>query len=171
MAAFATLICQINSVFLCKGTKLKNSAKPNSRTVCRFSPWNVFPPMKPAVWGFGLGLLGGQGFIGAKASLDPLCRAFVAQSFAFASGNSCFTNSRVQKLQNSAFAEFWDCTPVSCFTNALCQNPRIRRSRILGLFAGFRFCVWKLLFYQQPCAKAPEFGASRILGLYAGSRL
>ena len=23
---------------------------------------------------------------------------------------------------------------------ALCQNPRIRRSRILGLFAGFRFC-------------------------------
>ena len=24
--------------------------------VCRFSPWNVFPPMKPAVWGFGLGL-------------------------------------------------------------------------------------------------------------------
>ncbi|MBO8458163.1 MAG: hypothetical protein IAA81_08050 [Spirochaetes bacterium] len=43
--------------------------------VCRFSPWNVFPPMKPAVWGFGLGLLGGQGVIGAKASLDPLCRA------------------------------------------------------------------------------------------------
>ena len=40
---------------------------------------------------------------------------FVAQSFAFASGNSCFTNSRVQKLQNSAFAEFWDCTPVLAF--------------------------------------------------------
>ena len=34
------------------------------------------PPMpffflQPAVWGFGLGLLGGQGFIGAKAPLDP----------------------------------------------------------------------------------------------------
>ena len=29
----------------------------------------------------GLGLWGGQGFIGAKASLDPLCRFFVAQSF------------------------------------------------------------------------------------------
>ena len=28
----------------------------------------------------GLGLWGGQGFIGAKASLDPLCRFFVAQS-------------------------------------------------------------------------------------------
>ena len=27
---------------------------------------------------------------------------------------------------------------ISCAT-ALCQNPRIRRSRILGLFAGFRF--------------------------------
>ena len=64
--------------------KLQNSAKPNSRTVCRFSPWYAFLPLIPAVWGFGLGLLGGQGFIGAKAPLDPLCRAFVAQSFAFA---------------------------------------------------------------------------------------
>ena len=43
--------------------------------VCRFSPWYAFLPLIPAVWGFGLGLLGGQGFIGAKASLDPLCRA------------------------------------------------------------------------------------------------
>ena len=49
--------------------KLQNSAKPNSGTVRRFSP------LIPAVWGFGLGLLGGQGFIGAKASLAPLCRA------------------------------------------------------------------------------------------------
>ena len=31
---------------------------------------------------------------------------FVAQSFAFASGNSCFNNSRVQKHKNSACAEF-----------------------------------------------------------------
>ena len=30
---------------------------------------------------------------------------------AFAAGNSCFTNSRVQKLKNSSFAEFWDSTP------------------------------------------------------------
>ena len=30
LAAFATLVCQRNCVFLCKGTKLKNSAKPNS---------------------------------------------------------------------------------------------------------------------------------------------
>ena len=75
MAAFATLVCQRNCVFLCKGTKLKNSAKPNSRTVCRFLPRYAFSPLIPAVWGFGLGLLGGQGFIGAKAPLDPLCRA------------------------------------------------------------------------------------------------
>ena len=71
LAAFATLVCQRNCVFLCKGTKPENSAKPNSRTVCRFSPWNVFPPMKPAVWGFGLGLLVSQGFLCAKAPLDP----------------------------------------------------------------------------------------------------
>ena len=45
--------------------------------VCRFPPRYAFSPLIPAVWGFGLGLLGGQGFIGAKASLDPLCRAFL----------------------------------------------------------------------------------------------
>ena len=73
LAAFATLVCQRNCVFLCKGTKLKNSA------CAEFSdclpPRYAFSPLIPAVWGFGLGLLGGQGFIGAKASLDPLCRA------------------------------------------------------------------------------------------------
>ena len=67
------------SAALCKSSspvqKLKNSAKQNSWTVRRFSLWNVFSFMEPAVWGFGLGLLGGQGFIGAKAPLDPLCRA------------------------------------------------------------------------------------------------
>ena len=109
-AVFATLICQINSVFPCKDTKLQNSAKPNSgdslpvssfasgssyfsnslvqkrKNSAKQNSWIVcrFPPMKPAVWGFGLGLLGGQGFIGAKASLDPLCRAFAAQSFVLA---------------------------------------------------------------------------------------
>ena len=31
LSAFATLVCQKNSVFLCKDTKLGNSAKPNSR--------------------------------------------------------------------------------------------------------------------------------------------
>ena len=41
----------------------------------------------------------------------------------------------------------------------------------LGAKAGHsdqRFCRWKLLFYQQPCAKAKEFGFRRILGLFAG---
>ena len=51
---------------LCKSSRIRRSRILG--IVCRFSPWNVFPPMKPAVWGFGLGLLGGQGFIGAKAS-------------------------------------------------------------------------------------------------------
>ena len=55
LAAFATLVCQRNCVFLCKGTKLK----------------------------------------------------IVMPVFAFASGNSYFINSLVQKLQNSAQAEFW----------------------------------------------------------------
>ena len=44
-------------------------------------------------------------------------------------------------------------------------------SGFLGAKAGHsdqRFCRWKLLFYQQPCAKAKEFGFRRILGLFAG---
>ena len=48
-AVFATLICQINSVFLCKGTKLKNSAKPNSWIVC-FELWHrasFWQPLQP----------------------------------------------------------------------------------------------------------------------------
>ena len=44
---------------------------------------------------------------------------------AFASGNSYFINSLVQKLQNSAQAEFWDCTPVLAFETG-----------ILGLWLG-----------------------------------
>ena len=73
LAAFATRFCLRHCVFLCKGTKLQNSAKPNSGTVrrfpvlptslctklknsakqnswtvCRFSLWNVFQPLKPA---------------------------------------------------------------------------------------------------------------------------
>ena len=51
-----------NCVFLCKGKKLKNSAKQNSWRVCRFSLWN-----SGAVSGFGLGLLVSRGFLGAKA--------------------------------------------------------------------------------------------------------
>ena len=74
----------------CLVPKPENSAKPNSRTVSRFPPRYAFSPLIPAVCGFGLGLLRSQGFIGAKAPLDPLCRALwhrafpVAQSFVLA---------------------------------------------------------------------------------------
>ena len=34
----------------------------------------------------------------------------------------CVFLCKGKKLQNSAFAEFSDCLPVSCFTNAVCQN-------------------------------------------------
>ena len=38
-----------NSCFISSPVqKLKNSAKQNSWTVCRFSLWTVFPPLKPA---------------------------------------------------------------------------------------------------------------------------
>ena len=144
------------SHFLCNCLvpKPENSAKPNSRTVCRF-PVLPTPCAKaaksyafcvirlvPNSWDCYAGFFVAQSFGLAafkKAGKFYFCKSSQTsrERRAFASGNSCFISSRVQKLQNSAFAEFWDCMPVSCFTNALCQNPRIRRSRILGLFAGF----------------------------------
>ena len=36
--------------------------------------------------------------------------------------------------------------------------PEFGKAEFWGRFAGFRFCIWTLLFYQQPCAKAKEFG-------------
>ena len=60
--------------------KAQNSRIRQSRilgTVCRFPPWNVFPPLKPAICvpnsaqaefgGFGLRPLVSRGFLGAKA--------------------------------------------------------------------------------------------------------
>ena len=61
---------------------------------------------------------------------------------AFASGNSCFISSRVQKLQNSAFAEFWDGLPVSAFASG---NSCFISSRVQKLqnsaFAEFWDCT------------------------------
>ena len=70
---FGIEIPLIYATALCQNPRIRHS--PNSGTVCRFPPRYAFSPLIPAVWGFGLGLLRSQGFIGAKASLDPLCRA------------------------------------------------------------------------------------------------
>ena len=103
---------------------------PVSALVCVFA----FDTGGLGLW---LGAFGRSRLYRCQSVPGPPMPCFVTQSFAFASGNSCFNNSRVQKLQNSAFAEFWDCTPVSCFTNAVCQSCKKRC--FLRQFAGFRF--------------------------------
>ena len=163
----------------CKVVKQKGEGKPTFST--RSFPLSLRPSPLPC---------GDQG-----SPPGPPMPCFVAQGFAFASGSSCFTNSRVQKLQkallfaivcrffvaqsfafavfatlicqiNSVFPckdtkaqEFGLCRilgivmPVFCGTElrfgiekaiscatALCQNPRIRRSRILGIVC--RFSPW-----------------------------
>ena len=81
-----------------------------------------------------------NGFFCAKAPLQPwFCQ------------RHCVSLCKDTKLQNSAFAEFWDSMPVSCFCR-LCnqvlpkklrfslqrhKSSRILQSRILGEFAGF----------------------------------
>ena len=54
----------------CKAEFLDST--PVSALLCFFRQWN-----RRAASGFGLGLLVSQGFLGAKAPLDPLCHAFL----------------------------------------------------------------------------------------------
>ena len=95
----------------------------------------------------GLGLwleaFGRSRFYRCQSTPGPPMPCFVAQSFAFAAfairfcQRHCVSLCKGKKLQNSAFAEFWDCTPVSCFTNVVCQN--CKKLGFLRQFAGFRF--------------------------------
>ena len=90
-AVFATLICQINSVFPCKDTKAQEFG------LCRI-----------------LGLFAG-----------------------FFMEGSCIG--------------FWKSKANSTFCKVVKQKGEAC------------FCVWKLLFYQQPCAKAQEFCKAEFL--------
>ena len=66
----------------------------------------------------------------------------VAQSFAFASGNSYFTNSRVQKHKNSAGAEFLDSLLLVVAQSFGCGTE-------LGVVAqSFAFAVFATLICQ-----------------------
>ena len=99
--------------FSAKAQKLKNSAKPNSGTVCRFTAFAAFAIrfcQRHCV-----SLCKGKKL---KNSAKPNSGDCLPVS-AFASGNSYFINSLVQKLQNSAQAEFWDCTPVLAFETGI----------------------------------------------------
>ena len=61
----------------------------------------------------------------------------VAQSLGFAAFKKTGKFYFLQSSQNIRERRFGIEKAISCAT-ALCQNPRIRRRRILGLFAGFR---------------------------------
>ena len=67
---------------------------PVSALVCVFA----FDTGGLGLW---LGAFGRSRLYRCQSVPGPPMPCFVAQSFAFASGNSCFTNSRVQKLQKA----------------------------------------------------------------------
>ena len=135
MAAFATLVCQRNCVFLCKGTKLQKAAL--FAIVCRFL---VLPPLRP---GFAKDIA----FLSAKAKSSRIRH----------SPNSG-TVRRFPVLptpcaKTAKSCAFCDSMPVYCFCR-LCdrvlpkkqrfslqrhKSSRILQSRILGEFAGSRF--------------------------------
>ena len=103
LAAFATLVCQKNSVFLCKGTK--------AQEFCKAEFWESLP-------GFCGGIL--PGF--------------------------CIAGDLYSKPGKSLCERI----PLTFTTASRCLHS-------LTFGRHDRFCIWKLLFYQQPCAKAQEF--------------
>ena len=173
-AAFATGFCQKNSVSLCKGTKLK--------TVCRFSPWNVFPPMKPAFFfpnsaplnsGLWLTAFDKSEFFRCQNTFATrfclrhcvsLCKGtklqkaglFAIERRSFMEG-SCFCFCKAG--ENSTFSKVVKHQGKGVLAqkqSSLVQTPCaktaksyafcvIRRSRILGQYAGFRFGM----FFRQ----------------------
>ena len=115
-STFATLVCQRNCVFLCKGTKLQNSAKPNSGDSLPVFALECFSANETGGLGLWLGAfgpLGGQGFIGAKASLDPRTPCFCGTELRFGSlcnlGLSKKLRFSLQRHKTPEFgeAEFW----------------------------------------------------------------
>ena len=113
--------------------KAQNSRIRRSRIlgiVCRFSPWNVFPPMKPAVWGFGwlwLGAFGRSRLYRCQSTPGPPMPCFVAQSFALAAfatlvcQRNCVFLCKGTKQRNPACTGFRDRLPF------LCTELRFRR--------------------------------------------
>ena len=73
----------------------------------------------------------------APNSWDSYAGFFVAQSFVLASKKPSLVQLPCAKTREFGEAEFSDCLPVSCFTNAVCQN--CKKLRFLRQFAGFRF--------------------------------
>ena len=94
---------------------------------------------------------------------------------ALASGKPCIIIMPYAKAPEFGEAEFWDCTPVLAFETGIFFRGfgswLLVSWGFLCAKAGYpdqRFCRWKLLFYQQPCAKAKEFGEAEFWGLFAG---
>ena len=116
----------------------------------------LFPnSAKAGFGGFGLGLMIGQGFLGAKAPLDPLCNHPKLCSFApapknavhFLYGAALHRPALLPPLQ-SVFAK------DTAFFSAKAQNSGIRLSRIPGIVCRFpAFASGNSCFISSPVQK------------------
>ena len=148
LAAFATLVCQRHCVSLCKGKKLKNSAKQNSwdsMPVSAFASGNSYfinslvqklqNSAQAEFWDCTPVLAFETGVFFPEFSSAEFggfgSRRLISQSFLGAKA----------PLQ-SVFAK------DTAFLSAKAQNSRIRRSRILGQYAGFS--LWNVFPLMEP---------------------
>ena len=106
-----------------------------------FETGNLYPNSAQAEFvGFGSQRLVRYGFLDAKAEFGGF-GSWLLESHGFLCAKAPLRPGFAKK---------------TAFLSAKAQNSRIRRSRILGLYADF-------LFYQQPCAKAQEFCKAEFL--------
>ena len=107
LAAFATLVCQRNCVFLCKG---KGTKAAKSVAFCDSLP--VFFVARS----FGFAAFKKAGKFYFLQSSQTKGRDVLA------SKKPSLVQLPCAKTREFGEAEFSDCLPVSCFTNAVCQN-------------------------------------------------
>ena len=117
---------------------LRYSAKQNSWIVCRFLVCTAFAALVKQ----------GKTYFLKSSQTSRERRAF-------ASGNSCFISSPVQKLKNSAKQNSWTVCRFPVLPTPCAKTAKsyafcvIRRSRILGLYAGSRFGMFFRLWNRR----------------------
>ena len=173
--------------FSAKAQKRKNSAKQNSWIVCRFSPWNVFPPMKPAFFspnsaplnsGLWLVAFGKAGLFRCQSTPGPPMLCFLIWN---RQSVSEFSVSWIRRLWLGAFGKvgaFY--VPKHLCNLGLSKKLRfslqrhktakscafcvIRRSRILGIVCRFPLLRLVAPILATALCKSARILQSRILG-------
>ena len=147
-----------------KAQKRKNSAKQNSWIVCRFPPWNVFPPLKPAFWGF-LGAKAGHsdravrrveeswfGFLIAGGLCSKPGRSLCERiKLTFATAPGCLHSLSLGR--HDRFCRLCNQFLPKTLRLSLQRHKSCKKRSFLRLSAGFRLGVFSRLCEPAGCVR------------------